>query len=87
MLTDGERERGKGKEENYLCERVRSLQDPYSVPLISRKSQLQVLLTWFALKALSGHLLVNNWQGTLTSYQSPNSQSLTPVHESSLMGY
>jgi hypothetical protein len=44
---------GKGRRKIALCERARAFQDPEGVPLISRKSQLQVLLTWLALKNLS----------------------------------
>jgi hypothetical protein len=64
-----ERERkGKGRRKIALFKRVRSFQDPQGIPFILRKSQLQVLLIWLAIKALSRHLCASKRQSTLTSY-------------------
>jgi hypothetical protein len=69
-LVEKERE-GKGRRKIDLCERMRSFQDPQGIPLISRKSQLQVLLTWLAIKAFSRCLCMSKCKGP----------SLTHLHE------
>jgi hypothetical protein len=53
------RERGNGKEENCPLQEIESFPRSSSCPCYIKDVLLQVVLTWLALKALSGHLHAN----------------------------